>query len=86
MIISVLITFRESLEQSRNVPTIKIAEQMGVSTILNFSKRIGFNAKELRFLNRKQLYTHNKVIPTNTTTDVMKIKALSSGYHGAIVR
>ncbi|MCP4913659.1 MAG: PBP1A family penicillin-binding protein [Oligoflexia bacterium] len=39
------ITFRNSLEQSRNVPTIKIAEQLGVPTILDFVERIGFNAK-----------------------------------------
>jgi penicillin-binding protein 1A len=39
------ITYRNSLEQSRNVPTIKIAEKMGVSTVIDFTKRIGFNAK-----------------------------------------
>tara|TARA_Y100000590_G_scaffold469529_1_gene657801 strand:- start:241990 stop:244704 length:2715 start_codon:yes stop_codon:yes gene_type:complete len=38
------ITFRNSLEQSRNVPTIKIAEKLGVPKILEFSKRIGFKA------------------------------------------
>lgn len=38
------ITFRNSLEQSRNIPTIKIAEKLGVSTILDFTKRIGFKA------------------------------------------
>lgn len=38
-------TFRNSLEQSRNVPTIKIAEQLGVPAILDFAERIGFNAK-----------------------------------------
>lgn len=39
------ITFRNSLEQSRNVPTIKIADTLGVSAIFEFSKRIGFNAE-----------------------------------------
>jgi penicillin-binding protein 1A len=39
------ITFRNSLEQSRNVPTIKIADKLGVSAVLDFSERIGFNAK-----------------------------------------
>lgn len=39
------VTFRVSLEQSRNIPTIKIADRVGVSNILNFSDRIGFNAK-----------------------------------------
>lgn len=39
------ITYRNSLEQSRNIPTIKIAEKMGVPTIFKFMDRIGFNAK-----------------------------------------
>ncbi|MDH5580772.1 MAG: penicillin-binding transpeptidase domain-containing protein, partial [Bdellovibrionales bacterium] len=39
------ITYRNALEQSRNVPTIKLAEKLGVETILDFTKRIGFNAK-----------------------------------------
>lgn len=39
------ITFRNSLEQSRNVPTIKIAERIGVPGVLEFSNRIGFNAE-----------------------------------------
>ncbi len=39
------VTFRQSLEQSRNIPTIKIADKVGVSNILNFADRIGFNAK-----------------------------------------
>ena len=39
------VTVRNSLEQSRNVTTIKMAHQMGVSTILDFTERIGFNAK-----------------------------------------
>jgi penicillin-binding protein 1A len=39
------ITFRNALEQSRNVPTIKIAEKLGVQKVLDFTKRIGFNAK-----------------------------------------
>ena len=39
------VTFRESLEQSRNIPTIKIADKVGVSNILKFVNRIGFNAK-----------------------------------------
>ncbi|MCO4792648.1 MAG: PBP1A family penicillin-binding protein [Bacteriovoracaceae bacterium] len=39
------ITFRNSLEQSRNVPTIKIADRITVPGIFEFSKRIGFNAE-----------------------------------------
>ncbi len=39
------ITFRNSLEQSRNVPTIKIADKLGVPAVLDFVERIGFNAK-----------------------------------------
>lgn len=39
------ITFRNALEQSRNVPTIKIAEDIGVRKIHEFSKRLGFQAQ-----------------------------------------
>lgn len=39
------VTMRVALEQSRNIPTIKIADKVGVSTILKFIDRIGFNAK-----------------------------------------
>jgi len=39
------ITLRESLEHSRNVPTIKIASDVGVPKILDFLTRIKFNAK-----------------------------------------
>jgi penicillin-binding protein 1A len=38
-------TFRNSLELSRNVPTIKIAKEVGVKKILQFSERIALNAK-----------------------------------------
>ena len=38
------VTMRVSLEQSRNIPTIKIADKVGVSNILKFADRIGFNA------------------------------------------
>lgn len=38
-------TFRNSLEQSRNIPTIKIAETLGVKNTIDFMKRIEFNAK-----------------------------------------
>ncbi len=39
------VTMRVSLEESRNIPTIKIADKVGVSNILKFADRIGFNAK-----------------------------------------
>jgi len=39
------ITFRNSLEQSRNIPTIKIADKLGVPAVVDFVERIGFNAK-----------------------------------------
>lgn len=39
------VTFRVALEQSRNIPTIKIADKVGVNNILKFTDRIGFNAK-----------------------------------------
>jgi len=39
------VTFRVALEQSRNIPTIKIADKIGVSNVLKFLDRICFNAK-----------------------------------------
>lgn len=39
------VTVRTSLEESRNIPTIKMADKVGVGTILKFADRIGFNAK-----------------------------------------
>ena len=39
------VTMRVALEQSRNIPTIKIADKVGVNNILKFVDRIGFNAK-----------------------------------------
>lgn len=39
------ITMRVALEESRNIPTIKIADKVGVGNILKFVDRIGFNAK-----------------------------------------
>jgi penicillin-binding protein 1A len=39
------VTMRTALEESRNIPTIKIADKVGVGTILKFAERIGFNAK-----------------------------------------
>lgn len=38
------ITFRNSLEQSRNIPTIKIAEKLGVPKVIDFVDRIGLKA------------------------------------------
>lgn len=39
------ITFREALEQSRNVPTIKLAYDVGVSKITSFMQRVGLKAE-----------------------------------------
>jgi len=39
------ITYRHALEQSRNVPTIKLANTLGIKKILNFIKRINLNAE-----------------------------------------
>lgn len=39
------ITFRNSLEQSRNVTTIKIADDLGVKKIIDYMNRIDFKAK-----------------------------------------
>jgi penicillin-binding protein 1A len=38
------VTLRNTLEHSRNVPTIKIAHKLGVGTILDFINRVGFKA------------------------------------------
>lgn len=39
------VTVRTTLEESRNIPTIKMADKVGIGTILKFVDRIGFNAK-----------------------------------------
>lgn len=39
------ITFRTSLEKSRNIPTIKIAENVGISNIVDFVDRFGMIVK-----------------------------------------
>lgn len=39
------VTMRTALEESRNIPTIKMADKVGVNNILKFVDRIGFNAK-----------------------------------------
>lgn len=38
-------TMRDALEQSQNIPTIKIADRVGVNNIIKFTNRLGFNAK-----------------------------------------
>jgi penicillin-binding protein 1A len=37
------ITFRQSLEESRNVPTITLLQQVGVNKVINYLDRFGFN-------------------------------------------
>jgi penicillin-binding protein 1A len=39
------VTMRTALVESRNIPTIKMADKVGVGTILKFADRIGLNAK-----------------------------------------
>jgi len=39
------VTLRTSIENSRNLPAIKVADQIGISKILDFAERIGFSAK-----------------------------------------
>ena len=39
------VTLRTALENSRNLPAIKVADQVGISRILDFAERIGFGAK-----------------------------------------
>lgn len=38
-------TFRRALETSRNIPTIKLTQDLGVEKIINFVERIGINAE-----------------------------------------
>jgi penicillin-binding protein 1A len=38
-------TFRKSLEVSRNIPTIKIVQDVGVGNMISFSERLKINAK-----------------------------------------
>ncbi len=38
-------TLRESLEQSRNIPTIKLANEVGIKKILEFLDRINVKGK-----------------------------------------
>ena len=38
------VTFRNALEQSRNIPTIKLAQKVGVNNIIEFAKRIKLEA------------------------------------------
>jgi penicillin-binding protein 1A len=39
------ITFRKALEDSRNIPTIKLAADIGINKIVQFFRRIGIRAK-----------------------------------------
>ncbi|MBF0314957.1 MAG: PBP1A family penicillin-binding protein [Oligoflexia bacterium] len=41
------ITFRRSLERSRNVPTIKMALDVGIKKIIDFSSRIGMDVSKI---------------------------------------
>ena len=38
-------TFRQALIKSRNVPTIKIVQNVGVNYVINYAKRLGFESK-----------------------------------------
>lgn len=37
-------TFRRALEISRNIPTIRVLQDVGVDKVINFSRRLGINA------------------------------------------
>jgi penicillin-binding protein 1A len=37
-------TFRQALIKSRNVPTIKIVQNIGIPYLINYAKRLGFNS------------------------------------------
>jgi penicillin-binding protein 1A len=38
-------TFRQALIKSRNVPTIKIVQSIGIPYVINYAKRLGFDSK-----------------------------------------
>lgn len=38
-------TFRNALEQSQNIPAIKVADRVGVNNLIKFANRFGMNAK-----------------------------------------
>lgn len=41
------ITLRQALEQSRNIPTVKLANQLSYPRIIDFAERFGFERKKL---------------------------------------
>jgi penicillin-binding protein 1A len=44
------ITLRHALEQSRNVPTVRLMEQIGPSQVISYAERLGFSSKVQPFL------------------------------------
>ena len=44
------ITLRHALEQSRNVPTVRLMEQVGPSQVISYAERLGFSSKVQPFL------------------------------------
>jgi penicillin-binding protein 1A len=44
------ITLRRALEQSRNVPTVRLMEQVGPSQVIGYAERLGFSSKVQPFL------------------------------------
>ena len=44
------ITLRRALEQSRNVPTVRLMEQVGPSQVISYAERLGFSSKVQPFL------------------------------------
>ena len=44
------ITLRRALEQSRNVPTVRLMDQLGPSTVASYAERLGFSSKVQPYL------------------------------------
>jgi penicillin-binding protein 1A len=44
------ITLRHGLEQSRNVPTVRLMEQLGPTSVANYAARLGFTSKVQPYL------------------------------------
>ena len=62
------ITFRTSLEQSRNVTTIKLASELGVDNFINFLNKIGLEGE------------YNNDLSTSLGSGAISLEKLTLGY------
>ena len=63
-----LITFRKSLELSRNVPTIKLASELGVDNLINFLNEIGLDGD------------YNQDLSTSLGSGAISLENFTLGY------